>query len=107
MMVKRELHGAVGESSADQEIRKSNTIVYNLWKIWRPGPSGTGPHSRQAGKQAGNWADEIWVRYGILKACYRSKYSIFIFLTKVLHCLNIFDAFLANFSGKYYYKVVL
>ena len=28
-------------------------------------------------------------------------------LTKVLHCLYIFDAFLALFLGKHYYKVVL
>ena len=30
MMVKRKLDGAVDESLADQEIRKSNTIVHNL-----------------------------------------------------------------------------
>ena len=30
MMVKRKLDYAVDESSADQEIRKSNATVYNL-----------------------------------------------------------------------------
>ena len=30
MMVKRKLDCAVDESSADQEIRKSNATVYNL-----------------------------------------------------------------------------
>ena len=30
MMVKRKLDGAMNESSADQEIRTSNAIVYNL-----------------------------------------------------------------------------
>jgi len=74
-----------------QGIRKSDGIVHNLWKIWRPAPSGTGSYSRQA--------DEIWARFEILKVCCRSKY-IFDFtfcLTKVLHCFNIFDAFLTFF----------
>ena len=30
MMVKRKLDGTVDESSADQEIRKSDVIVHNL-----------------------------------------------------------------------------
>ena len=30
MMVERTLDGAVGESSADQEIRESNAAVHNL-----------------------------------------------------------------------------
>ena len=47
-MVKR-LHGTVYESSADQEIRKSYATVHNLYKIWRPAPSGTGSDGRQAG----------------------------------------------------------
>ena len=42
MVVKRKLDGAVDESSADQEIRKSDATVHNLWKIWRPAPSETG-----------------------------------------------------------------
>ena len=33
MMVKRKLNGAVDESSADPEIRKSDVTVHNLWKI--------------------------------------------------------------------------
>ena len=37
-MVKKTLDGAVDESSADQEIRQSDVIVHNLWKIWRPAP---------------------------------------------------------------------
>ena len=58
MMVKRKLGGAVDESSADQEIRKFDATVHNLWKIWRPAPSGTRSYSRQAGRLA----DEIWAR---------------------------------------------
>ena len=49
MMVKRKLGGAVDESSADREIRKFDATVHNLWKIWRPAPSGTRSYSRQAG----------------------------------------------------------
>ena len=30
MIVKRKLRGAVDESSADQEVRKSDATVYNL-----------------------------------------------------------------------------
>ena len=53
MMVKRKLDGAVDKSSADCEIRKSDAIVHNLWKIWRPVPSGTRSYGRQAGWQFG------------------------------------------------------
>ena len=50
-MIKRKLDGAVNESAADQEIRKSNAIVHNLWKIWRPAPSGTGSYSKEGVRQ--------------------------------------------------------
>ena len=50
-MVKRKLDGAVDESSADREIRKSDAIVRNLWKIWRPVPSGTQSYGRLAGRR--------------------------------------------------------
>ena len=33
MIAKRKLDGVVNESSADQEIHKSNAIVHNLYKI--------------------------------------------------------------------------
>ena len=46
-MVERKLNGAVDEFSVDQEIRKSNVIIYNLWKIWRPAPSGSKSYNRQ------------------------------------------------------------
>ena len=68
-MVKRKVDGAVDESSADREIRKSDAVVHNLWKIWWVAPSGTGSYGRQA--------DKIW---DILKACCRSKYLIFHFV---------------------------
>ena len=75
MMVERKLHGAVDKSSADWEIQKSEAIVHNLWKIWRPVPSGT----RSYGRLAGRLADEIWASLVIFNACCRSKYSIFRF----------------------------
>ena len=75
-MIKRKLDGAVDESSADQDFRKPGATVHNLGKIWRPTPSGT----RSYGRQAGRPADEIWARLKILKACSRSKYSIFRFV---------------------------
>ena len=75
-MVKWLLDGAVDESLADQEICKSNMIVHNLWKIWRPAPSGTRSYDRQAGSMS----DKIWARYDILKACCRSKSLIFRFV---------------------------
>ena len=75
-MVKRKLDGAVDESSTDQKIRKSDTTVHKLGKIWRLTPSGTWSYSRQA-----VWVvDKIWVRLEILKACCRSKYLIFCFV---------------------------
>ena len=53
MMVKRKLDGAVDRSLADRKIRKSDATVRNLWKIWRPAPSGTRSYGRLAGRQAG------------------------------------------------------
>ena len=50
MMVERKLDGIVDESSADQDIRKSDVTVHNLWKIWRPTPSEL---SLTAGRQSG------------------------------------------------------
>ena len=52
-MVKRKLDGTVDESSVDRKICKFYVIVHNLWKIWRPAPSGTGSYGRWAGRQAG------------------------------------------------------
>ena len=52
-MVKRKLDGAVDESSADRKIRKWDATVHNLWKIWRPAPSGTQSYGKLAGRQAG------------------------------------------------------
>ena len=78
-MVKRKLDGAVDESSADREIRKSDAIVHNLWKIWRPASGGAGSYGRQA--------DKIWTRLDILKACYRSKFLLC--LSNVRHRFNI------------------
>ena len=49
-MVKRKLDGAVDESSVDRKIRKSDTTVSNLRKIWRPAPSGTKSYGRLAGR---------------------------------------------------------
>ena len=49
MIVERKLDDAVDESSADQEIRKSNAIVHNLWKIW-------GQHLAELGLTAGRQA---------------------------------------------------
>ena len=43
--------GAVDKSSGDQEICKSNVIVHNLWKIWKPASSGTGSYGRQYVRQ--------------------------------------------------------
>ena len=75
-MVKRKLDGVVDDSSADQEIRKSNATVHNLGKFWRPAPSRTGSY----GWQAGSPADKILARLEILKVCCTSKYSIFHFV---------------------------
>ena len=48
MVVKRKLDGAVDESSAGQEIRKSDAIVHNMWEIWRLHPAEPG---LKAGKE--------------------------------------------------------
>ena len=67
-MVKRKLDGAVDESSANQEIRKSDMTVHNLWKIFRPPPSGTEFYCRQEVRQSSRWN---LGRFEILKACCR------------------------------------
>ena len=55
--------------------------------------------SLTAGWQSGRLADKIWARLGNLKAYCRSKYSIFRFLAKVLHCFNNLDALLMLFQA--------
>ena len=67
MMVKRKLDGAVDESSADQEIHKSDVAVHNWEKFG-------GLHltelnlmaRRQAGWLPGRPADKIWAMLEIL-----------------------------------------
>ena len=48
MIDKRKLDGAVDESSADQEICKTDAAVHILRKICKPAPSGTGSYGRKA-----------------------------------------------------------
>ena len=70
MMVKRKLDGAVDKSSADREICKLDATVRNCEK--------SGGLQLHPGLTAGRLVGcEIWARLEILKACYRSKYSIF------------------------------
>ena len=108
-MVKRKLDGAVDKSSADWEIRKSDAIVHNLWKIWRPVPSGTRSYGRLAGWLAG-WQ---FGRRNLGKARdFQCLLHIEIFdfslcLAKVLHYFNNFDALQTFFKDKYCYKAVL
>ena len=66
MMVKRKLRCTVNESSAGQEIHKSE-------KICRL-------HLAELGLTAGWLADEIRARLEVLKASCRSKYLIFRFV---------------------------
>ena len=42
--MEKEARGAVDNSLADHKTRKSDTTVHNLWKIWRPAPSGMGSY---------------------------------------------------------------
>ena len=53
VMVRRKLDGALDEPSVDRNFRKPHATVHNLWKIWKPAPSGTGSYGRQAGRQFG------------------------------------------------------
>ena len=43
-VMEKEARGAVDNSLADHKTRKSDTTVHNLWKIWRPAPSGMGSY---------------------------------------------------------------
>ena len=58
LMDERANHGAVKESSSEQQIRESadNTVI--LTEIWSPGTSGTGSYGRLAGRLAGRPADQ-------------------------------------------------
>ena len=73
MIVKRKLDGTVDEASADRKIRKWERLYITCEK------SG-GLHLAEPGLTAGRLADEIWARLEILKACCRSKNSIFCFV---------------------------
>jgi len=105
MMVKRKLHGAVDKSSADWEIRKSDAIVHNLWKICRPVPSGTRSYGRLAGWQAGRRNLGEASDFQCLLQIEIFNFSLC--LAKVLHHFNNFDALQTLFKDKYCYKVVL
>ena len=70
-MAKTKLNGEVDKSLADQEIRKCDATVYTCEK------SGN-LHLAEPGVTPCSPADKIWARFEIfLKACCRSKYSIF------------------------------
>ena len=73
-MVERKLDGAVDKSSADRKIRKWDTAVHNLCQNLE-----ACTYRNPVLQQAGRLADEIWVRLEILKACCKSKNSIFRF----------------------------
>ena len=49
------------------------------------------------GRQAARQANEIWVRFKILKLAIDQNINFPLCLTKVLHNFNIFDAFLMLF----------
>ena len=46
-------HGAVDESSLEQQIHKSANYILIVRKNWSPRPSATRSYSRQAGNPAG------------------------------------------------------
>ena len=47
----RKDHGAVDESSSEQQIRESANYTLIVRKNWSPRPSATGCYGRQAGRQ--------------------------------------------------------
>ena len=53
MKDQRNEHGAVDESSSEQQIRESVDYTMIVRKNWSPSPSGTGSYGRQAGSPAG------------------------------------------------------
>ena len=46
-------HGAVDESSAEQQVYVSASVTFVVRKNWSPRPSATGSYSRQASSLAG------------------------------------------------------
>ena len=46
-------HSAVGESSSEQQIRKSANYTCSMRKNWSPSYSGTRSYGRQAGRPLG------------------------------------------------------
>ena len=59
-------------------------IFVNLAQLYITSETSGGLHLVEpgltAGRQSGSMADKIWARLEILKACSRSKYSIFCFV---------------------------
>ena len=47
----RKDHGAVDESSSEQQIRESADYTLVVRKNWSPRPSATGSYGRQAGRR--------------------------------------------------------
>ena len=56
LMYERTNHGAVDESSSEQQIRESVDYTVIVAENWSPSTSGTGSYGRQAGRQAGSQA---------------------------------------------------
>ena len=69
-MAKRKLDGTVDEFSAD----------VNQTRLYITCEKSGGLHLEVPSLTAGSLADEIRARLEILKACFRSKYSIFCFV---------------------------
>ena len=63
----RKDHGAVDESSSEQQIRESTDYKLIVRKNWSPRPSATGSYGRQAGRQWGRPWDEIIIALEIFK----------------------------------------
>ena len=58
LMDERANHGAVKESSSEQQIHESADYTVVVAENWSPSTSGTGSYGRQAGRQAVRQADE-------------------------------------------------
>ena len=91
----RKDHGAVDESSSEQQIRESTDYTLIVRKNWSPRPSAT----RSYGRLAGWLWDKLRIKFNIFKILYRLKYTIFLLCLTRLSII-IADALKLVFSIK-------
>ena len=94
-MYERTNHGAVDESSSEQQIRESADYTVIMAENWNPSTSGTGSYGRQAGRQTKNLKFE---RFS--KTCNSTPGAFSGVLNRFLALLRLYQCSYGQFLGR-------